>query len=212
MAGSLSAAAMPANLLSRDTEPSTQVNMPNAHMFTTVTTINFTEILLAWRPIVQAMDVLLWDALSDADRAKFAKITHEGRKREWCEGRRALRELPSDCLVKSVAHSDDWAVAVGTRSNVKGIGVDLEPHDREISQRVIDWLGHDGRWTSSALETWTIKEACFKADRGQNEERVLADYVIDSPSTARTRGEPMRQFSFCLRREGTWLLALAVQE
>lgn len=169
------------------------------------------EVLLVWRKIETSMDLDLWDSLTDQERAKFSAITHEGRMKEWCEGRRALRELPADCQVRSVAHSEGLVVAAGTRLKVEGLGVDLEPCDREISQRVIDWLGHDERWTATALETWTIKEACFKADRGENEEKVLADYLIDSKSTARTREEPARKFFFELRREGEWLFALAVR-
>jgi hypothetical protein len=177
-------------------------------------TIESIAISLVWRTIAQPMDLELWDSLSDDERSHFSKITHEGRKREWCEARRALRTLPDDCLHTSVAHSEDCVLAIGTRSAVQGVGVDLEPHDREISQRVIDWLGHDLRWTSSPLETWAIKEACFKADRGQNEEKVLADYMIDSKSTAHIQpsiNESPRRFSFQLRREDRWLVALAIR-
>ena len=134
----------------------------------------------------------------------------QNRKREWSEGRRALAKLPDGCFLKSLAHSDDCIVAAGVETQVQGLGIDLENQDRQISSRLAHWIKHDDRWTNSSLETWLVKEACFKADRTCNSDLVLSDYDIVSESKAKSRKGKARTFSFQLYKNDVWRFAVAL--
>ena len=172
--------------------------------------INDVRVFLEWRQISEGMDLNLWSSLTDGDKEIYSLIRNENRKKEWSEGRRTLSQLPDDCLVTSLAHSDRWVVAAGVVTPVRGLGIDLENQSREISDRLARWIEHDERWTKNALDTWLVKEACFKADRAFNDELVLSDYAIVSTSKAQSKKGQPRAFSFQLYDNVAWRFAIAL--
>ena len=173
-------------------------------------TINGAAIILQWREIREEMDLSLWSSLTDDEKAIYSRITHSDRKREWSEGRRTLALLPPAYRFTSLAHSEKWILAAGTED--RPLGVDLELGTRVISNRLEKWIEHDPSFTQSPLETWLVKEACFKADRNENDGLVLSDYAIESASRARALKGRARDFSFQLFANQDWRFALALAD
>ena len=151
------------------------------------------------------------DLLSPGERAALENLKAERRRASWLRGRAALKALLGDIDTStlsfphpelSLTHTEDIAVAVACEG-AGGVGVDLEvrpPSERAarrfLSEAEFDAAGGPDGW----LRSWTIKEACFKADLG-NKGRTILEYSARDP---RFRHASVRVF-------GGWLsVALAV--
>lgn len=155
------------------------------------------------------------------------------RHREHQLGRRALRRVlaglgdPTDpATVRfphprlSLTHSGGVALAVGTLDHTgAGVGIDLEPV-APVNPRAarLFLTGAEQAWWRTAAEPdallrlWTVKEAVFKADLG-NDGRILADYELSRP--AGWTGHASRgatRFRYRSARLSGFMVSLAVPE
>lgn len=148
------------------------------------------------------------------------------RRIEWIAARRALADvLPRDRRAvderfpsrdASLAHSGGLSVAVQV-AGVDGCGIDLERPRRIDPAAARHFLTREERYAlrteQDLLLLWTIKEAVFKADRG-NAGRVLSGYRLDAPDAcgrARRVGDESPRFRYAARAlDNGWRIALAV--
>jgi 4'-phosphopantetheinyl transferase EntD len=131
-------------------------------------------------------------------------MTAPARKESWLRGRAALKRLGAAIGVGedtatfqfphpklSLTHSETWAVAIGSNSpKLAGIGVDLELKSipkPEAARRFLNpsemvWLRRMDELEHPRLlhRLWTVKEALFKADPG-NQGKTLKDYALADP-------------------------------
>jgi hypothetical protein len=117
----------------------------------------------------------------------------------------------------SLSHTRDASIAVSAPGSLQ-IGVDLEAASRPVSvaaqERILGRT--ERRLGLSALQAWTIKEACYKADGGRSGAQVPR-YEIVGADTARLNaadsptGAPVR-FRFKLLRHESWIIAFAARE
>lgn len=144
------------------------------------------------------------DRLTLKERERFRELD-SGRRLSWLKGRSALKRLLNDLGEEeetaqigfpnsrfSLAHSGDFAIAIGTHSaKLLGIGVDLEvrrtlrPETARffLTEAELGWLMsfEHSQDTNCLLRLWTIKEALFKSDP-RNSERWLSDYALQEPA------------------------------
>lgn len=147
------------------------------------------------------------DLLSNGELAQYCLLEGPLRRRSWLTGRAALKrvlrrlDLGSDtsriefpAAEFSLSHASEIAIAVACTQKGQsadsarpyGLGVDIEkdkpvrpetarfflsPNEQERLTR------QNERPEVALLRTWTIKEAVFKADRG-NRGRLLSDYHL----------------------------------
>ncbi len=142
--------------------------------------------------------------LTSGEKADLSKLTAPGRRESWLRGRAVLKRLgaaigegedtsafkfPHPKL--SLTHSEAWAVAIGSNSpKMAGIGVDLEVKSipkPETARRFLNpsemvWLRRMDELEHPRLlqRLWTVKEAIFKADPG-NQGKTLKDYALADP-------------------------------
>jgi hypothetical protein len=98
----------------------------------------------------------------------------------------------------------------------KGIGIDLEPRDRQVDSRLAQKILKDpeeSKLSISALEAWCIKEACWKA-LGTFSPKTISQIQILSfdkkGGEARFPGQPSdHSLYFQLVDESGWLFSLA---
>ncbi|MCM2323768.1 MAG: 4'-phosphopantetheinyl transferase superfamily protein [Oligoflexia bacterium] len=149
-------------------------------------------VLFSDRP--RPMDEELRARLSREQLAGFAQIRAPEREREWIEARRLEVQLADRIgtgAFRSVAHArttEGPAVLVVGASwtpAIAGVGVDLEPWDREIPPRAAARLADSREWEAareaglSAIDVWVVKEACFKAVPG-NRGTVMPAYRLQA--------------------------------
>lgn len=144
------------------------------------------------------------DRLTAGERALFEKLSAPERRHSWLLGRAALKRLqaaigggddtstltfPHPRL--SLTHSETWAVAIGSTSpKIRGIGVDLEVKSvpkpdaarKFLNPAELVWLRRmeEADRPKMLHRLWTVKEATFKADPG-NQGRTLRDYGLADP-------------------------------
>ncbi len=142
--------------------------------------------------------------LTPGETADLTKMTAPGRRESWLRGRAALKRLGAAIGVGedtsafkfphpklSLTHSETWAVAIGSNSvKLAGIGVDLEVKSipkPEAARRFLNpsemvWLRRMDELEHPRLlhRLWTVKEALFKADPG-NQGKTLKDYALADP-------------------------------
>src|SRR5690349_10773431 len=95
--------------------------------------------ILALRQVRDEADPALLERLSADERARGSAIGSKARRIQWAEGARCRLEVRDrlatttgarETVFTSVAHSDEWAIAVGlaaeTGGAILGVGVDLE--------------------------------------------------------------------------------------
>ncbi|HVK59930.1 MAG TPA: hypothetical protein VM432_00210 [Bdellovibrionales bacterium] len=96
------------------------------------------------------------------------------------DGHQALLLVPGFRF--SISHTDDAALVwLADEDECKGVGVDLEPRDRAISDAVYKKLLHTlDRSTLSPIQLWSAKEACFKSVSLENQaELVIAKIFVE---------------------------------
>lgn len=124
-----------------------------------------------------------WDALSNA---VLGAQVHSGRRFGFQLSREALRlsleevgckkqiqelHLEGHARLKhhttftlSLTHTSQWGAAVvGKSSDYRAVGIDLEPKNRIVKPEVIARISHPQDLPLHNMQTWTLKEAIFKA-------------------------------------------------
>ena len=155
-----------------------------------------------------ARDAIAPHRLAPGETARSRRVADTPRYESWLRGRAALKRLlmvlgedddtsaitfPHRCL--SLSHSGEYAVALATDSACQvGAGIDLEldrePHPESarffLREREQAWLMRQEANDHSVqlLRLWTVKEALFKADPG-NQGTGLLDYALEDPGEAR---------------------------
>ncbi len=155
-------------------------------------------------------------------------IGRPARRLEWIAARCALADvLPRGRSAiderfpsrdASLAHSDGLAVAAHV-DGADGCGIDLERPRRMDPASARHFLTREEqaalREEHDLLLLWTIKEAVFKADRG-NAGRVLSSYrldALDACGTAWRMDAGSSRFRHAARLlDGGWRIAVAVGE
>jgi len=138
--------------------------------------------------------------LGNLERQRYEQFCVEKRREHWLRGRYVLKQvlrklrLPVDtgAIVfphshLSLSHSDIYALAVGTKHQVRGLGVDLElsggPRREAVhlfmtENELASWSNIDNEMQKDLLQRiWCIKEAAFKANP-YNQNTALFDYEI----------------------------------
>ncbi len=146
---------------------------------------------------------------------RFASVERE---KEWAESRRALNRLEQRKKIKSISisHSNGQVLTVGIHDDqrIERIGVDLEASGRLISKSVaMRFIQPEEReFLLSALDFWVIKEACFKADPG-NQGKIISEYTVQNFSWQSQEGTIRvpsgRKIQFRIINTGDWKIALA---
>jgi 4'-phosphopantetheinyl transferase EntD len=157
-----------------------------------------------------------------------AGLVRSPRRLEWIAARCALAEvLPRGRSAiderfpsrdASLAHSGGLAVAACI-ADAEGCGIDLERPRRMDPASARHFLTREEqdalRAGQDLLLLWTIKEAVFKADRG-NMGRVLSGYRLDAlegRGTARRVDDESSRFRYAARcLDDGWRIAVAVGE
>lgn len=137
------------------------------------------------------------EALTAGERARFATLPTDARRRDWLLGRAALKELlgpgadtaglPFPHPRLSLTHAGGAAYAVlAAGGAVAGTGIDFEAARSVVDPRTARFfLSPDERDAAASgdhlLRLWTVKEALFKATP-ENAGVVLADYRLADPS------------------------------
>lgn len=110
---------------------------------------------------------------------------------------RLCRDNPTTAIWVSMSHTTGVGAAIAAASTLEhpivGVGIDVERHDREVSDRVMARIAHPGDdWSEApAVVRWCIKEACFKAD--PEADGSFSRYRIESKP--------------CDGRQGLWTVA-----
>lgn len=132
--------------------------------------------------------------------------------KRWADSRRALLQAlaalkedisPSEVLA-SLSHTQHQCIAVTTvrSAAVQGVGVDVEERTRELSMRAAERFMRASEHSLSLtpLQVWTIKEACYKADAG-NQNSLISQYEIVSFANgkAEVRSDQNAQAHFTAR-------------
>ncbi|WP_372638550.1 4'-phosphopantetheinyl transferase superfamily protein [Fodinibius sp.] len=171
---------------------------------------------------LEALTPTLLEQLSSEERRELESFHNEKRKREFASSRRLLRQLagewgvPGEAFIvsknelgnpfaetsssrfeASIAHTD--RVVFGGLSSSEPIGIDVEPLDRNVSDRVRARMMHPVERRNGldipTIRLWTIKEAYVKL-RGQglrlnmNEvcvQREGAEFIVDLDSNNRAK-------------------------
>lgn len=138
--------------------------------------------------------------LGYVEKQRYAQFCVQRRREHWLRGRHALKQvlrkmqLPIDtgAIVfphphLSLSHSEEYALAVGTTSQVRGLGVDLElatgprkeaAHLFMSENELASFHASDSEQQKTLLRRiWCIKEAAFKANPC-NENTALFDYEL----------------------------------
>jgi 4'-phosphopantetheinyl transferase EntD len=146
--------------------------------------------------------------------------------RQWAESRRCLAFVLKDLLRRgakpseiqmSLSHCDDACVAIAVVSqDFHGVGVDLERSDRKISTAAASkfLFASEVALGASALETWVIKEACYKAD-ASGRQTVVADYRVTALTkaghgVARSKHADEIDFRFGVYRANGYVLGFSL--
>jgi hypothetical protein len=147
------------------------------------------------------------------------------RLNEWASGRKtilgiceAFPDWKGETLSTSLSHSHEFILAAAISPKVGnssiGIGVDLEPNQRQLSTRLIhthlaEGLKYPG---FSPLQHWCIKEAVIKAGRFRNVGMRDAETLELSLTSVGYEGLSQvsgRLFRFVGKQVGDWTLAFA---
>ncbi|WP_139240253.1 4'-phosphopantetheinyl transferase family protein [Fodinibius roseus] len=182
---------------------------------------------------IERLTPALLDQLGEQERRELESFQHEKRRREYASSRRLLRQLAGEWGVTgegflvcknelgnpfaetsstrfevSIAHTD--RVVFGGLSSSEPIGIDVEPLNRKVSDRVRSRMMHPVERQNGldipTIRLWTVKEAYIKL-RGQglrlnmNEvcvQRKGEDFVV-----APDRDKTAKICSFAYR--GHWL-------
>jgi 4'-phosphopantetheinyl transferase EntD len=181
------------------------------------------HILAARAPVARA-------GLSAGEAARVGGFARAARRREWRRGRAALkaalarlgRDTDTSLLALpdpevSLTHAGGLALAVALCGG-QGVGVDYDsraPRPRTWHlvftprERAVAATG-----ARAALRLWTLKEALFKADAG-NDRRWLGDYALEDPAAERGRafvaGDPGACFGYATAPLGAGLLSVAIR-
>lgn len=119
----------------------------------------------------------------------------------------------------SVSHSFGQVVAAACRvpraSRIAGIGLDLEPAARPVSEAARKRIvrPEEASFGLKPIEFWTVKEACYKAFPA-SAGTVVPDYVVTAFDAATKAGQvrygESGRFDFrILTPGGRWVLAFA---
>lgn len=145
--------------------------------------------------------------LSQQEKQVLHGFKHQDRKQGWRRGRQALKPLMEQlglCMESgdmqwpqsqfSLTHSRDYALAIGSKDPLRGIGVDLEimrtPKAETarffLTPNELDNGLHAAHplQAQQLLKLWCIKEAAYKANP-KNRHTMLADYQIEWQTTER---------------------------
>lgn len=181
------------------------------------------------RPVSQVEDLAILDVLNAADLERFSKISNPGRKLEWLEGRRALREIRTASTLTSLSHSSGHIAAIAVEPSrpgcPKAVGIDLEPRSRSISPKVLERLSfpEEAEFPLSGVDRWVLKEAAFKGFSGALEgpgvdgpPGVVSQYRIVSFDERSGQGTvegvltPQLRGVFQLAKTEQWVLAVVL--
>lgn len=127
-----------------------------------------------------AADGIVWGGGDESAVRLCARPATTSRERElgWAAARMAAAfpiahvragSPPAEVWL-SISHTTGVGVSIAASSTpetpVVGVGIDVERHDREVSERVLRRIGHPAdAWDDvPPVLRWCIKEACFKAD------------------------------------------------
>lgn len=75
------------------------------------------------------------------------------------------------------------------------VGIDLEPRDRDVSDKALKWYARPGEieLVRSALKLWVMKESAFKALRGPKQPLTLRHLRITDCRVVEARQKPSSQ-------------------
>ncbi|HLD99680.1 MAG TPA: 4'-phosphopantetheinyl transferase superfamily protein [Bdellovibrionota bacterium] len=126
-------------------------------------------------------------------------------------------ELSISELQLSLTHSKDLAVALGRVARdgqrEEGIGIDLELRNRKLIPNLLERITEheERRFGLHALQIWTIKEACFKANRFNSGSAVTEHRIRDfNPGTNSGKAVIGKlHFDFALTIWNDWYLTVA---
>ncbi|OFZ53552.1 MAG: hypothetical protein A2428_00135 [Bdellovibrionales bacterium RIFOXYC1_FULL_54_43] len=120
-------------------------------------------------------------------------------------------------LQLSLTHSQNLAVALGRVARdgqrEEGIGIDLEFRNRKLIPNLLERITEheERRFGLHALQVWTIKEACFKANRFNAGSAVTEHRIRDfDPETNSGKAVIGKlHFDFALTIWNDWYLTVA---
>ena len=87
----------------------------------------------------------------------------------------------------SVSYALPWVAALG--ADCAAVGVDIEPVDRAVDERVARFVRAEGEPPLDLLTLWTIKEAAYKADPVS---RDFTAYVVTGDTCRTPSGALLR--------------------
>lgn len=155
---------------------------------------------------------------------RFAQLGDESRRREWLAARwaelkvrAALQEqrIGLESIHTSVTHSHGLALALGWGGGGPRWGIDLEPESRVMSPAAAGRIRgpEEEALGLSPLETWVIKEACFKAQAGSqgaiSQFRLVSFSPENHTGIARSINARGSEIRFLVRKRGGWIVAFA---
>jgi len=136
---------------------------------------------------IGAIQEQMMDMLSEVEQEEYQDLTNERRQQEYVTARLTLKKLARSFNLENISiHKDDFGQPYGYDngnkyfvsiahsdeevfcgfSKAEAIGVDLEPVNRHVPQKLIDRMMHSGEESLfsevALIRLWTIKEAYIK--------------------------------------------------